>query len=240
MVPGLAPLALADSSGPPSTAPADTQAVLRTALLQLSDRDPAVREAAREQLMGLPSSDLPALRTAVLQLKPLPPGNADALRDIVKQVYLSGENTEGDSRHGFMGISMNQFQMVYSDNDSDPDLPVGVIVEMRLPGFDAYRVLRDGDIILAIASDASGTLRIHEPQQIMDAVALLAAGQHVRLQVLRNGRRIETTLTLDPRPVELDTKQPAVNPNNYRKAQEDKAQAFWLARFAPLVANSIS
>jgi S1-C subfamily serine protease len=139
-----------------------------------------------------------------------------------------------------MGILMSDWQAVIADDGADADQPLGVVVEMRLPGFDAYRMLRDGDIILSISTDGSDGVRVRTAAMIMETVRKLAAGQHVRLDVIRNGRRMETTVTLGARPLELDPRQPAVRLDDYRQAQETKAQAFWLARFAQVVDGDIS
>jgi len=232
------------ADAPPSTSPADPQSVLKTALLELSDHDPALRESAREQLMALPPTDLPLLRIAIEKLRPLPPGDADALRDIVEHIYLTGEDTDGNSKQGFMGILMFDWQAIVPD-DADPQQPPGVVVQMRLPGFDAYRVLRDGDIILAISTDGSDPVPVRSADTIKQTVTTLAAGQHVHLDVIRNGQRIQITVTLDPRPPELslspaNQNQPAMRLDDYRQAQQAKAQAFWLARFAQVVDDSIS
>jgi cold shock CspA family protein len=238
---GLSVCLCADSSVPPSTSPADPESVLKSALLQLSDRDPAVRESAREQLMALSASDLPMLRIAIEALRPLPPGDADALRDIVEHVYLTGEDADGNPKQGFMGILMSDWGAMVPDSDADPQEPLGVVVEMRLPGFDAYRVLRDGDIILAISTDGSDPVPVHSAAMIIQTVKTLAAGQRVRLDVIRNGQRMQTTVRLDARPLELSPpNQPAVRIDDYRKAEEDKAKAFWLARFAQVVDDGIS
>jgi hypothetical protein len=239
---GISPITFADSASPPATAPVDEQSILNGALVQLSDRDPAVRQAAREQLMGLSATDLPALRTAIEQLRPLPPGVANALRDIVEHVYLAGENNDGDVNHGFMGITMTNWQSVIADDGSDPPEPVGVVVEMRLPGFDGYRMLRDGDIILSIPAEGIEPLRVRSPQTVMATVGNLTAGSRVRLDLIRNGRRLQTTVTLDARPADLgrNAQQQQVNPADYRQALEAKAEAFWIARFASVVDDSTS
>jgi hypothetical protein len=231
----------------PSTAPIDlpadlpvvNQSNIRAAVLRLSDRNPDVRGAAREQLMGLSADDLPALRAAVQEIRPLPPGDADALHDIVVQVYLSGENADSDSGRGFMGIMMRDYESVYADGDaSDSDEPLGVIVHLRLPGFAAYRALRDGDVILSISADGMEEQRIHSSEKVTEIISQFPAGTHVHLQVLRNGRHIQTTVVLDPRPRELDPS--GLSFDQYRGEQEKKAQEFWTARFAPLVDNEVS
>jgi hypothetical protein len=237
---GALPPTFADPSAAPTTAPVDEQSILKSALVQLSDRDPGVREAAREQLMGLSATDLPALRISVEQMRPLPPGDADALRDIVSHVYLAGENSHGDASHGFVGITMTDWQSVIADDGSDSSDPVGVVVEMRLPGFDGYRMLRDGDIILSISAEGMEPLRVLSKEMVMATVRNLPAGSRVRLDLIRNGRRLETTVTLDPRPADLDQNRQQVDPADYRQALEAKAQAFWMARFASVVDDSIS
>jgi hypothetical protein len=47
-------------------------------------------------------------------------------------------------------------------------------------------------------------------------------------------------VTLGARPLALDPVQPAVRLAEYRQAQEAKAEAFWLARFAQVVDGGIS
>jgi len=240
MTAGMASITIAESPAPATDVPS-APAKLKDALTQLSDQDPTVREAAREQLMTMSPTDLPALRAAVQQLLPLPPGDAQALREIVMQVYLAGDNAEGATQSmGFMGISMvNDELSVYPDDDeSDPGTPIGVLVAMRLPGFDAYRALRDGDIILSLSVDGIAAIRIHYSQQIMQTIGILPPGQHVRLQVIRNGKRINTTVTLNPRPRELP--EGAGDPQEYRNARMAKAQAFWADRFARIVDQSTS
>jgi S1-C subfamily serine protease len=115
-----------------------------------------------------------------------------------------------------------------------------VVVELRLPGFAASRFLRDGDIILAISTDGAAMVPVHSSRDIMDPVSRLRAGQQVRLQIIRHGRRIEKTLTLDARPRELEQRQAALTFESFRKMQDQKAEDFWSAHFAAVVGDSIS
>jgi hypothetical protein len=228
-------------SASPSTAPADSATVLKSALLKLSDRDPKARDAAREQLMAMSPADLPVLRAAVEQILPLPPGDAEALHEIVTHVYLVGDNLDGASNQGFMGILMADFTSAPTDDDVASDTPSGVIVEMRFPGFDSYRVLRDGDIILTISSGGMSALPVRSYGDIKNTVAKLSPGQQVKMEVIRSGRRIEVTVTLDARPSNLAAAQPAaMDPEEFRRTLIEKAEAFWTARFAPLIDQSIS
>jgi hypothetical protein len=228
-------------SASPTTAPTDTPASLKSLLRQLGDSDPSVRDATREQLMAMPSTDLPALRAALAAMRPLPPGVAQAMHDIVTHVYLSGEISPGPKPSGFMGIGMvRDDQSVYPDDDQgDTQLPLGVIVDMRLPGFDAYRVLRDGDIITMLSTDESGPIAVHSSLNICGAVAQLSPGEHVRLKVLRNGRRIDVTLVLNQRPIELPL-DALVEPEAYRNDRQKKAEKYWNDQFASVLDPSIS
>jgi S1-C subfamily serine protease len=190
--------------------------------------------------MGLSATDLPTLRAAVEPMHPLPPGVADALHDIVKHVFLAGQNFDSPMRDGFMGVMMRNEAVYPEDDEAGSDLPLGVKVDLRLPGFAAYRLLHDGDIILTIASDRTDERRIHFSVEITNIIRQFTAGTHVRLEVLRHGRRMEVDITLDARPRELDADQPAVTIERYQQMQDEKAQAFWMARFAPVVDDSVS
>src|SRR5207249_7729104 len=72
----------------PTTKPSDKISILFT---KLADRDPAVREQARIDLMGLSRSDLPAIRKYVQGRRPLAPAQATPPRDVASQIYLAGE-----------------------------------------------------------------------------------------------------------------------------------------------------
>jgi hypothetical protein len=237
--------AIAQSDRPPATAPASTATAsapenLKTLLLQLSDRDPNARAAAHEQLLGLSPDDLPNLRTAVEQMRPLPPGDANAIRDIVKHVFLVGQNVQSDSDQGFMGITMEDLLPFDAEQAADdPDFLTGVVVQGRLPGFDAYRALRDGDIILTIAAPGGLPLAARGTE-IQNVVKTLSAGQVVRLEVLRHGRRTEASVTLNPRPRDLPVGAQTEVFSKYRTDRENKFQVFWLARFAAIVDDNIS
>ncbi len=233
----------ADQRGADQTQP-DQARAMRSAIIQLSDKDPATRDAAREQLMGIAASDLPTLHGVVEQLGPLPPGDADALRDIVEQVYLVGENekiiTAGS---GFMGIVMDD--SICADGADQSEVAMRTMVQMRLPGFDGYRKLRDGDIITAISTDqddaASVPIAVHSHEDVRSTVSRCKPGQQVYLQIIRHGKPLAVTVSLSAKPMELDTvpgNQP--EPDVYLTTLKAKADAYWQSHFAPLVDDSVS
>ncbi len=122
---------LADASpSTPSTQPDLTQ--YRQWITQLADADPEVRATASQNLMGLTRNDLPELRQDVLSLQPLLPVQADALHDIVRQVYLSSEPYPPLPREGFLGVSYEATRI--------GDTP-GLLVAQRIPGFEGFRIL---------------------------------------------------------------------------------------------------
>src|SRR5438874_9217234 len=90
----LATLLLWQSSSPsPAFAAPSTQrsADIRRWFEQLGDPDPVVRDSARQNLMGLPRSDLAELRRVIIENRPLAPAQATALREIVTHVYLASQ-----------------------------------------------------------------------------------------------------------------------------------------------------
>src|SRR5262245_20216212 len=62
-----------DKSAAPEPVGAEVEAAMRKAFAELGDRDPAVRDAARQSLMGLERRYLPALQRLVTETKPLLP-----------------------------------------------------------------------------------------------------------------------------------------------------------------------
>ncbi len=239
---GVCPLCAAQETAIPSS---QSESVsldsLQRSITALSDGDPVRRATARDDLLALAPGDLPTLRTAVEKLRPLAPGDAEALREIVTHVYLKGQNADGNRATGFMGVMMRNYEIIYGESDESGDAqPLGVVVDNRLPGFAAYRALHDGDLITAIGVEAAPEMRVNQSEQITAFIGRLPAGSVVHLRVLRQGRPIEQTITLDARPAQLSAGQPIVSPDVYRQEQQAKARAYWAANFASLVDDALS
>jgi hypothetical protein len=226
----------------PTTAPAGrpTEAQL---VHQLGSPDPAERDRAREQLMLLSIDELPRLRAAIdtIGAAALSPGQVALLRDVVLQVYATGDHrfTPDPSYDGGeeprMGIMF-------------PQTSIAPIVMSRSLGMDAYRVLQDGDSIVALLGpDAPPEPRPNDWQPINVADELRAAlttrfkvGDYCTLRVLRDGKLIEVDVRLSrvPKPPE----QAVVGGLRDEKAITDerrvRATKYWTTEFAtPLKLN---
>src|SRR4051794_12478816 len=178
------------SSLRPAVAAPSTQrsADIRRWFEQLADPDPSVRDSARQNLMGLPRSDLAELRRVITESRPLVPAQAAGLRDIVTHVYLASQRYDIDRKgRGFMGVSLLQTQF-------GADLIEGAVVQQRFPGLVANQMLRDGDVIVGAEES---TTQIDNPQTLQAVVGDLRAGQTVHLKVQRAAKLIVVPITLD-------------------------------------------
>jgi hypothetical protein len=150
-----------------------------------------------------------------------------------------------------MGIEMHKDDLIHSEGDTNPDLPAGVIVDNRLPGFSAYRMLRNGDLILSIScpdlpedpnrapTDDPHEHRVRSSMEIISLVRTLSAGHTVMVQLLRSGQRMRVPITLGPRPIALpETPGPAYQ--QYWQQRLDKAAEYWTANFGWLGDHSVS
>jgi hypothetical protein len=202
----------------PSTQPSDPVAQW---LKQLADDDPAVRDAAREQLMSLDRDGLRQLKRAVERNRPLAPAQALALRDIVTHVFLASLPYAQADRGAFVGVKM--------DPRSATD---GIIVVARIPGFAAYRSLRDGDVIISIAEWPEP---LDDTNKFGNRIANeYRGGDTVHLKVQRGGRVVTVPLTLSPRPANAN------NAENMRIEQMPAADEYWQQNFAPLLEPTAS
>lgn len=215
---------------PPNVSPSDE--LIKRRLSQLADADPEVREQARYELLGLGRTDLPRLRDVVAQAGPLVPSQSVVLREVVIHVFLSGEPFEqAPGASPFLGITMVEGMLSLHENGSPWRL--GVTVGECMPGFAAYRVLREGDVILAL--EQNPPVSIHSPGDLVQALGEHRPGDTVHLRVLRGGNILVLPVVLGPRPLWAE-----------RFGREDlllrqqAAQAYWHLWFAPLVERPMS
>ncbi|HEY1921869.1 MAG TPA: hypothetical protein VGG44_03805, partial [Tepidisphaeraceae bacterium] len=173
-------IAIAATDNPPATTQSATpsQHDLQQWVTQLGSDDPQTRRTALGNLMALNKSDLPALRDAAIAEHSLLPQQIAAIHQAVTQVFLSAQPFEfaSDPRldYGFLGIQM------MSDAPSQP--PDGVLVWSRIPGFVAYRMLQQGDIIVKIIRQpALPDIDMHRFDQFAQIVGQMHAGDILRL-----------------------------------------------------------
>ncbi len=207
--------------------PASTQ-ILAGAYARLADADPAVRQAAQQQLMRLTLTDLPTLREVAARHQPTP-AQVPALRQVVTGVVLASKPYDADQGRGFLGVSLGVVTL-----EQGRQL---VVVESRLPGFVGYRQLRDGDIFIAVT--AVQRIAIDSVTRLQQAILGQPAGTHLVVSVLRGGRLVDVPLTLDAVPQSPQEAAPnlAPDPAQFQAMQAGRlkeAQQYWDEHFAPL------
>jgi S1-C subfamily serine protease len=112
----------------------------------------------------------------------------------------------------------------------------GVVVVSRVPGFCAYRMLQDGDVLLSMANGAGSTIEFASNDQLVDAVRSAKAGDTVQFEVLRQGQILTIPITLDRKPMSLQV-QLQIEEFNGRRA--DQVNDLWDRDFAPLLVETL-
>ena len=235
----LVPTSIAFADAPttaPTTAPVEfaADAPARTWFSQLDSPDPKEREAAREGLMALPSEQLPMLRLLVATTRSLSAAQAVSLHDIVIQVFLSGEKYPSEPG-GFLGLRWPADFALGMDT-----LPrFGVPIEIRLPGFPGFGVLRTGDMIIGVLVEPDlplnrlPNLRTPTHTELTEAVSPAGAGRRIALEVLRYGEVIRVSVKLAPHPITDFANLEAMFAD-----RETRAEKYWQTEFLPLLTMS--
>ncbi|MDB5328537.1 MAG: hypothetical protein JWM57_4106 [Phycisphaerales bacterium] len=184
----LACLAAAPATGP-GAAPTTQRSRIDQWLAQAADAEPAVREAARINLLGLTPDELWLLRDAALANGPLKPAQLEVIREAViyvrtRAVMLQLPN-EGAA---VMGVGFGDGLTIQEALDSQPG--GGVMVLSRLPGFVAARYLIDGDIILGVVIDKQ-TVWFESIKSLQEYVAQLQIGARMTM-LIRRGAKVDT------------------------------------------------
>jgi len=228
----------------PATQPVG-EAQLQRWFSELGASDAAVRERASSAMLELTRGELPLLRRVVERSRPVSPAQAGALREAVSHVYLSAEIYDCEPRIGFLGLTWPMLDSVDVPAAGDEELPrvengidgfprgsTGVPVDFRIPGFCAYRALRDGDVVLGVLQPVPRRLR--DWTELTYTIKAFPAGQRVTLEVLRQGTFLKVPVTLDAKPlVPNDQVWSAV----VLPAREAAAEAYWAEHFAPLMSE---
>jgi hypothetical protein len=205
----------------------------------LAAADPAERRAAEVTLMGLPPEELDELLAAAEAARPLTAAHRAPLRRVVRhlvhrQIYhdVLAETGGGFVSSGFLGVARTLDRF----GDEQPGRVEGARVVKRLPGFAAYRYLRDNDVIVGMTQPVTRPIRDFD--DLIANLRPLPAGINVTFRVRRDGVEQQITLRLDERP---DNEQ---HPDFFfdqqrhsdRIATEGRraSAAVWQERFAPL------
>ncbi|HEX4054371.1 MAG TPA: hypothetical protein VHX86_08905 [Tepidisphaeraceae bacterium] len=215
----------------PATQPADAVLVhqLGIWITQLASDDSQTRQGALDRLMDLNRQDLPALRAVAMAQSPLLPGQVALIRQVVTQVFLAGQPydfaTDPSMGRGFIGLSW--------EGELPIDSPQGVIIKERLPGFVGYRMLQPGDVLVKILREPlEPDIPLHQFEQFTNAVRPMQAGELLRLEILRYGKRMDISFQLDRRPLKANQEMAVM-----RQWLNDRAQAaeeYWTQQFSAI------
>jgi hypothetical protein len=96
-------------------------------------------------------------------------------------------------------------------------------------------MLQDGDVLLAMLTPG-GKIEISSNEQLIDAVTSARAGDTVTFEVLRQGRVLNVSITLDKKPLNLTT---AAQIDEFSGRRADEAEEYWKRDFAPLLAAQL-
>jgi hypothetical protein len=218
------------STQPVTDVPAD--APVRRWFSDLASPDAQQREQAQTELLGLNRQQLQQLRWLVAHGQAVAPSQLAALHEIVIHDFLSGEPyTPMDA--GFLGLRWP---------DRGDVARLGVPVEIRIPGFPSFQMLRTGDLILGVITNPGTPIaqlpKLTPSRSVLTQVIQIAgANRDVVLEILRHGQRIRIALRLDPRPAETETEQAAIA---FFNARQNKAEQYWQTEFLPLLRTNVS
>lgn len=209
----------------PATAPAEQMASL---VRQLAADDPADRERAYRQLLHLSPRDLPALRELVRSGAARLPAQREALRDVVRHVFLVGEAPPaGNPGLSFLGVTAPAFHVEVNPST------VGMTFTERLPGFPAYAALQDGDIVVGVAEAPS--VAINNELVLRTLREQFPPGSRIHFRVVRDGVVVDVPITLAPTP-----NWPVAEGNQQQYRRLERADAFWETQFEPAFADPTS
>jgi hypothetical protein len=222
----------------PTTQPSPRSNVVdraRRLIAQLAANDYDARAAARIELMGFHRADLGAIREGVRRNLPLLPSQVIVLREIVTHVYLSGDLYVIDpNAGGFMGVSLPN-PMFHPEEQNLLTLDRGVPVLDRVPGFPAYRLLQNGDVLISLTL-AGERIEFNDTKELQQAVGAVRAGQTVTFEVLRYGRLLKVPVPLSPRPLAI---RDALSLDEFNGRRADQSNEVWERDFAPLLGEHL-
>ncbi len=128
----------------------------------------------------------------------------------IKKVKSDMQKYNGEVKHAWVGVSVIKAEPT-ADNRT-------VVIRNLNPGTPAEQSgLQNGDLVLKIDE-----FDIREPKDVLDASFYAKVGEPITVTVLRNGKKMETTLTLTTRPATSQAveKLPvSLTPENFDKLQ---------------------
>lgn len=113
--------------------------------------------------------------------------------------------THGRVRRAWIGVSFQELtpELASAFSLGDRARAGALIADVVANGPAARAGLRSGDVVVSVDGEP-----VREGRDLLRAVLRHDVGSRVRLEVVRNGRRVPITLTATERPGESDTNQP--------------------------------
>ncbi|HMO24904.1 MAG TPA: hypothetical protein PKB10_01410 [Tepidisphaeraceae bacterium] len=172
---------------------------MREQVAALDARDPRERDRARRALMRLKRDDLPALRSATGAAERLSPEQRTSLADVVTHIYIATADLPRTPM-GFLGVQLGRVLEEFEFRE--PEDGQGALVVSRMPGFVAYEVLEDGDLIVGIAGTID--VAITSGRDLQMHIGGRRAGEPLTLIVRRAAEQLRIPLRLSARPEAAD------------------------------------
>jgi hypothetical protein len=241
-VPPATPAADRGPTTAPATWPSPPAKLVERArhlVAQLAAKDYPTRAAARLELMGFRRADLGAIREGVRRNLPLLPSQVIVLREIVTHVYLSGDLYVIDpNAGGFLGVSLPN-PMFHPEEQNLLALDRGVPIVDRVPGFPAYRFLKNGDILIALTLNGE-RVEFNDTKELQQAVGSVPAGHTVTFEVLRQGQLLRVPILLSPRPLAVTLSvRDSLKLDEFNGRRAVESNEVWEREFAPLLGDHL-
>jgi C-terminal processing protease CtpA/Prc len=107
------------------------------------------------------------------------------------------------------------------------------MITRRLPGFNAYPMLRDGDVIVSVGGNGRP---ISDTRELQGALIGKEPGSTIELLVQRAGQLIRVPIRLSRRPVFRDRAGQLMDDSvDFKIEREQESQKYWDENFAKLL-----
>jgi hypothetical protein len=202
----------------PATRPSDVARWLN----DLAAEDAPTRAEARRKMLGMSAAQLKELRQLVADGQAVLPAQREALYEIVYHTFLRTRPypvLQGDNG-SFIGL--------FGQQVTDGGGSSSVAFERCLPGFDAYRVLENGDRIVGV--DELPELRFEGSNPLGPVRQGFKAGTVIHFRIIRDSRVQRVALQLSMTPLWQQFRD-----MGELEAREELAKTYWQREFAPLL-----
>lgn len=202
----------------PATQPSDVARWLN----DLAAEDAPTRAEARRKMLGMSAAQLKELQTLVANGRAALPSQREALYEIVHHTFLRTRPypvLQGDNG-SFIGL--------FGQQVTDGGDYSSVSFERCLPGFDAYRVLENGDRIIGV--DELPELRFEGGNPLGPIRQNFKAGTVIHFRIIRDNQFQRVALQLSATPLWQQFRD-----LGELEAREELARTYWQREFAPLL-----